>query len=65
MSTKYLRYRDVLVARGSDLYAALEAGNTKLAERIYKECEAKYRKDKPEEPSESTETDKSKRDNSG
>lgn len=43
MSAKYLKYRDILVAKGSNLYAALEAGKPKLAEKIYKGCEANYR----------------------
>lgn len=36
------KYKDILVGKGSTLYAALEANNKKLAEKIYKENTAKY-----------------------
>lgn len=42
------RYRDVKVGKSSDLMRALEAKDSKLAAKIYDECEANFRKQYPE-----------------
>jgi hypothetical protein len=44
MSKKTLKYKDTVVAQGSSLYEALEAGDLKKAEAIYNACEKEYRK---------------------
>lgn len=43
-SPKSYRYRDTVAAKGSHLYRAIEAGDMKLAEQIYQECEREFRK---------------------
>lgn len=39
MNRRALPYRDTHAAPGSQLHAALEAGDKALAERIYQQCE--------------------------
>lgn len=39
-----LKYRDTLAAKGSQLYQAIQSGDKKLMERIYKETTANYAK---------------------
>jgi hypothetical protein len=39
MNHRAKKYRDTHAAPGSQLYAALEAGDKELAERIYQQCE--------------------------
>jgi hypothetical protein len=39
-----LKYRDTLAAKGSQLYLAIQSGDKKLMERIYKETSANYAK---------------------
>lgn len=43
MNRNSIRYRDTWAAPGSALYSALEASDTKLAERIYQQCEREAR----------------------
>lgn len=42
---KCLQFRDTWAAPGSDLYAALEAGDQQKAKQIYDACEARLRKE--------------------
>lgn len=42
MAKKVLKYKDVTVGYGSNLYNALEAGDMKLAEKLYRESEAEF-----------------------
>jgi hypothetical protein len=42
------RYKDVLVAKGSDLADALASGNRKSAEKVYSETAERYKKLYPE-----------------
>jgi hypothetical protein len=44
MSKQTIKYKDTKVAPGTQLYAAIEAGDTKAAEKIYKECHKEWRK---------------------
>jgi hypothetical protein len=44
MAKKTLKYKDTTVAQGSQLYEALEAGDHKLAEKIWQECEKEFYK---------------------
>jgi hypothetical protein len=44
MSKKTLRYKDTLVAANSNLGQALLNNNTVLAEKLYKEAEADFKK---------------------
>lgn len=44
MAKKTMRYEDTVVASGSNLYAALEAGDKKLAKKLYKESKAEFEK---------------------
>lgn len=41
MNRRAIKYRDTNAAPGSDLHAALEAGDTQRAEQIYRQCEAR------------------------
>jgi hypothetical protein len=44
MAKTTLQYRDTTVASGSNLYAALEKGDTQEAELLYWESEVEYRR---------------------
>jgi hypothetical protein len=50
MNRRCIQYRDVKVAPGSDMFAALEAGDTKKAAAIYAQCEAEYARHHPIPP---------------
>jgi hypothetical protein len=39
MNKNAIRYRDVMVAPGSQLFEAIQAGDTQRAAQIYKRCE--------------------------
>lgn len=43
MNKRSIKYRDTWAAPGSDLFAALEAGDKQKAESIYQACEARLR----------------------
>jgi hypothetical protein len=43
MHRKSIKYRDTWAAPGSDLFAALEAGDAKKADAIYAACEARLK----------------------
>ncbi len=43
MHRKAIRYKDTWAAPGSELFAALEAGDSKKAHTIYINCEARLR----------------------
>lgn len=43
-----VRYRDTIAAKGSDLHKALEAGDMKLAERLYNESMREFRRYYPD-----------------
>lgn len=43
MNKRSIKYRDTWAAPGSDLFAALEAGDTQRADAIYRECEARLK----------------------
>lgn len=40
---KCKRYKDVIVAPGTQMFEALEAGDSQAAEKIYRQCEADKR----------------------
>ncbi len=42
------RFKDVLVAKGSDLADALAAGDKKVAEKVYNETTERYKRLYPE-----------------
>jgi hypothetical protein len=44
---KGTRYKDTIAAKGSQLYAALEAGDTKLADKLYREAMAEFHRHVP------------------
>lgn len=46
---KHVKFKDVLVAKGSELHEALEAKDNTKAERIYKETSNAFRKFWPKE----------------
>jgi hypothetical protein len=43
MTKRNLRYKDTVVAPGSELYQALEKRDKKLAEKLYQKCEQEAR----------------------
>lgn len=43
MNARCIKYRDTYAAPGSELFAALDAGNKAKAESIYQACEARLR----------------------
>jgi hypothetical protein len=45
MKRRYKAYKDTLVAPGTNLWQALEDGDTVKAEALYQECERNYRKE--------------------
>lgn len=47
--SKVLRYKDMNAASGTALHAALEAGDKKLAEKLYREYDEAFHKKFPRE----------------
>jgi hypothetical protein len=56
VSSKSVKYKDILVAPGSQLFAAIEAGDTKGAEKIYKQVMAEFHKHNPKPTATDTES---------
>lgn len=47
MASKAKIYRDTVVAPGSKMFEAMEAGNKSLVEKLYLETDAEFRKANP------------------
>jgi len=49
MSGRVVKYKDLMVAKGTELYDAIvEKKDNKLAEKLYKKLEDKFKKDYPQ-----------------